>query len=294
MIHHLFFPHIIDLIFEHAPCESLIVMGQVCCEWRKRVEAKIDHLHVDLRQSSYSFPSSVPFYDAVRSCRVLDITLRYPTRHWASSVEHLKKLTRRLDTVRLKEIQSVNYPRYILRARRIVFSALHPCFSFHDSDGSGIKAGGWITAEKLVINYRPRKGKKYDYCCRPEKQDATLFPQLKQLIVILHGDWACSHCLVHIFDEAFDMSVPVTVVGAETTKGRDAFQPYFVEGSVLVKVEHSRKYTRQGVKVVSHAEYRQAIGEKEYAIETSWEQPAQFQTFMLPDEFTPPKQTPSL
>lgn len=290
MIHHLFFPHIIDLIFEHAPCESLIVMGQVCREWRKRVESKIDHLHVDLRERSYSFPSSVSFYEAVRSCRVLDINLEHPIRHWASSLNYLRKLTCRLDTVRLKEIVFVNDPRHILRARRIVFSAV-PCSSF-----PGIRAGDWTTAEKLVINHTPRKGSNHGHCFKPEKRDATLFPfpRLKQLNIILHGDWACSRCLIHILDEAFDMCVPVTVVGAETTGSLDVFRPYFVEGSVLVKVEHSRKYTRQGVKLVSHAEYRQAIGEKEYAIETSWEQPARFETFMLPDDFPPPKPTSSL
>lgn len=43
-IDHLSFPHIIDLIFEYAPVESLVVMGRTCHEWMERVIDELYHL----------------------------------------------------------------------------------------------------------------------------------------------------------------------------------------------------------------------------------------------------------
>lgn len=44
VIDHLAFPHLVDLIFYYAPLSSLVLMGQTCREWRKRVKAELYHL----------------------------------------------------------------------------------------------------------------------------------------------------------------------------------------------------------------------------------------------------------
>lgn len=50
-IDHHSFPHIVDLIFEFATFDTLLLLGQVCREWRSRVDAELYHLH-DFRASS--------------------------------------------------------------------------------------------------------------------------------------------------------------------------------------------------------------------------------------------------
>lgn len=55
-IDHLGFPHIVELIFQYAPVESLVVMGRTCHEWMERV---IDELY-HLRDFSIERPNSAP------------------------------------------------------------------------------------------------------------------------------------------------------------------------------------------------------------------------------------------
>lgn len=43
-IDHLAFPHIVDLIHDFAPFNSLSVLRRVCPEWRQRVDTRIHHL----------------------------------------------------------------------------------------------------------------------------------------------------------------------------------------------------------------------------------------------------------
>lgn len=68
MLHHAFFPHIIDLIFEFAPNESLMVMGTACRQWRQRALSQIKHLQINLSNDTYGFSVEIPLTNAAKQC----------------------------------------------------------------------------------------------------------------------------------------------------------------------------------------------------------------------------------
>lgn len=136
--------------------------------------------------------------------------------------------------------------------------------------------------KKLVINHHHVNFPS----CSDRGRDGTtkyLLPQLKEVVLILHGDGICTHCLFKLLDEALRLLIPVTLVGHGTLRKRGQFKPYIVEGKYLVKRQDIRKDVREGVEALTHEEYRDAIGKRDYDIETSWKTPAPFQTFDLPD-----------
>lgn len=151
-IDHLYFPHIIDLIFEYAPVDSLIVMGQVCREWRERVGAEFYHI----RDFSFSPGHTHPGLPSVPHCyRFETVSGRCaftPDGRWAANCRVMdvgahsidiryKPLT--VDTVRIQyPVNSAlaKKPLGIVLARRIVFERVLVLDTPH-------------VVQKLVINY---------------------------------------------------------------------------------------------------------------------------------------------
>lgn len=288
-IHHLFFPHIVDLIFEYATFESLVVMSAVCRGWRQRALPQIEHLHVDLHSGTYSLPSYTLFANAARHCRLLDIDVDQMDSPSMSKLTTLAAPGLRVDTLRLKRTTYLHKPRWLPAARRIVFSSFQQRRWMHFPSKllfqPGEREGGWKVVEKLVINHEHVGIVETQGCRNPERGGSTaaLFPQLKDIVLILHGDGACAHCIVKLLDEASDVSATVTVVGVETLNTWHPLWPYHIDGNSVVKVQDNLKFTLPGVVIMSHKKYRQSIGEKEYALETSWQRPSHFQTYDLSD-----------
>lgn len=290
MLHHAFYPHIVDLIFKFAPCESLAVMRAVCSEWRQRALFHMKHLQIDFSSNSYGFPVPVPLAKVAKQCQVLDIGVGTPT--WdsrlynkpdpLSRLQALHELPNPLKTLRLKA-PYLDRPRWLPPARSVVFyefgsTIYYPAPNFEP----GARTGAWETMDKLVINHRETS---YSSCNDRDKNGTTrcLLSQLKQIVIILHGDGICTHCLFKLLDEALDGDIPVLIVGHETLRRRGQFKPYIVEGHALVQRQDLRKDIRPGVEALTHEEYCELVGRREYDVETSWTVPVPYQTFDLPD-----------
>lgn len=131
IIDHLSYPHVVDLLFAFAPVQSLVVMGDTCREWRKRVAAELYHLRgfstgcsknqptwwIGEKEPDNNNNNSIQWhfyfetqrgYAAItdprclRFCRVVDLATLYDFE----DVEN-KKHTLRVDTVRLPQLHPI-------------------------------------------------------------------------------------------------------------------------------------------------------------------------------------------
>lgn len=290
MIDHLSFPHIVDAVFESAPFESLVIMTAVCRGWRSRALAQIGHLYIDMDSNTYRYPFSIPLAIAARQCRLLDIDTGCPVAYYMTKLMPFEALVPPLDTIRVRGSTYLDKPMWFPTARRVVFSAFQsPKRESVPPFECGARFGGWETMEKLVIVHKSVGSTHGNDCHSPSRNmrtlTPTLFPQLKEVVLIMFGDGACSHCITSLLDEASDMSVPVTLAINSNTSSWYAFRPYKVEGNSLVKIEDYQKCTRQGVAVLSHEEYRSSIGSAEYTLETDREPFPHWEVLDLPDQF---------
>lgn len=292
MINHLSYPHIVDLVFAYAPAESLAVMAKVCKAWRARALSNTSLVY-NLLNDTYLYPYPISFNEAARHCRVLDIAVGNPAtdNHLIPEVARLQTLAPKLDTIRLRRAAYADKSMWLPNARRIVFGAFHPDHRSLMGFKRGSRNGGWKPMEKLVINHQPLVWT----CCKHKlmwtedadedeesmKEQATLFPQLKQVVLIL-SDEACASCIRSLLDEAQAVSVPVTVVGDLPSSS------FEVRGTALIELTTDGEHIREGVEVLTHGEYRAEVGEREYAIEANWEQTPLLRGLNVADGYFPP------
>lgn len=212
VIDHRYFPHIIDLIFDHAELEALSVMRWVCSEWRQRVAAEFYHLRefsvtarppwtddshrwLDLhgRQNRDAQHNVVYRFRRVRDKRIIE------TRSWAccsiakvldldtdAGFYGYEKTTSRspvllMDTLRLKYGRIENFSPVIRNTT--AFAPLRIVSDHH------LALDTKQRVNKLVINYRHRDRR--PFVIRELSGDCCSFTfEVCHLVFIVHLDEA--------------------------------------------------------------------------------------------------------
>lgn len=273
IIDHRYFPHIVDLIFDFAPLDSLYALSRVCSDWRGRVASQFEHVagfrykRCDLYYTFYC-PLSKKYPDKpdldgndelklFQYCRILDIDDSDPVRPHA-----LGKLQRELipwiDTVRFRRLKDPDdQPKILPNVRRIVFS--DPMLP-----RSAILSAA---TEKLVVNLSSIS--KYKF------REIALSAQLREVVLIVNARPCIKQhkrqphcpdtlrCLETIID-AIDTEVPITLVGADQLPISFFHPVYAICGNKLY--EYGQHVPNVCLKTL--AEYKAEIGEKEFAIES--------------------------
>lgn len=258
MIDHLFYPRNVDLVFAHASPESLLDMARVFRNWRER--ALFDtSLTYDLLCDTYLLPFPVGFEEATLHYRVLDVVTGNISGDNCLILEiaRLQLLAPNLETVRLRKTTYADRPLWLPNACRVVFAALHPDHRTLEGQKEGTRYDEDDEDEEQVTGDEYTPG-------RNEGGDgggyAALLLHLQQ-VLILSGKMADPSCVLSVLHEARDMSIPVTIVGLLPPL------PSVHQGRSLVSREDAGETALEDVKVLTHGEYRTAIGKMEYATE---------------------------
>lgn len=275
MIHHAYYPHIIDLIFHYAPFDLLLVMTATCRQWRERALEMIDHIY-DYDTVGFYIPHGTTVEKGTRHCRILDVKRRDgPTPHGLSvGIRKFQDegLIPALHTVRLMDTAYLRKPPTIhVNAPRVVYERFQPDKYSPSSARLELDRDAETEFErcsalsKLVINHTSR-----NIGC-VGRSTGRLSHYLQQVVFVFHGKETCPCCLHDFLHEAgqASKSVTVSVVGAETLRDLSSLQRYDIQGKTLISREDPQgSWPSRPVKLLTHEEYRQSIGEREYAIET--------------------------
>ena len=305
MIDHLSSPPIVDLVFASAPPESLAVLARVSRGWRQRALSETSLVY-NLLDDMYLSPSPIIFEEAARHCRVLDVAVGNPAtdNHLIPEVARLQTFAPDLVTIRLRRAAYADKAMWLPSTPRIVFGAFHPDHTSLKGLERGMRNGEWKTMEKLVIIHhqlvwtccKHKRAKDDDggHSANGEegssdrggqetiKDYATLFPQLKQVVLILRDDSACPSCIRSLLNEAQAVSVPVTIVGVPPS------QSFQVRGSTVIQLTKYGGRLREGVEVLTHRECCRRVDEREYAIEADWEQTPLLRPLDVSNHYFPP------
>lgn len=288
MIEHAYYPHIVEAIFDYAGFDSLVAMSQTCQDWRHRASAKIGHIyHFD--GESFYHPFDTTKENIVRQCRILDVAFHPTSLSSGFDAEaqqfghaRLPSYALNLDTIRFVDVGYLQTPIWYAAARRLVFGQFHcnwnPRF-LQDKDFTGRAL--FIGVKRVIINHTLRTSR----CHQLEPR--SFFMTLREVVFVFHGHEACPCCFLSVLRSARRTHVPVTVVGAETLTTHATFQPYRVEGQKFTKPSGDRRLAVRGIRLLTHEEYRELIGEKEYAIETDFKMPERVNRYSTPSLYDP-------
>lgn len=254
MIDHAYHPHIIDLIFEHAPPASLFAMSHACSAWRHRSHRKFTYIRsFSVRRTRksriavrYKLGRDGPRFRAIldrpaglsmlKHCRVLDLV----------SVVHLER-TRQLvppaHTVRFRSADRDSLSILPDTVKRLVFSNTFPSFARD------------LKVESIVYTDSGTSP-------GPMRLDAP-FPHVLKAItyVLTSGENAHPAAYVGKLRGIITMSC----------EARIPLRRVNIPLSFVDSVALNPALDPQGlVRFMTLDEYRESIGEREFAIETDW------------------------
>lgn len=283
MIDHAYYPHIIDLIFESATFDSLVALSKVCREWRARALGMIDHVY-QFDGMSFQHPFRTSRSNVERYCRVLDLSL-HPWdgfEYLDQGFRRFKKDTPALETLRFFDIAYLTRPPLVFFARKLVYGRFQPDKYFFLCGGDHIRDEEYYWGVKtLVINHTSDNIGCYKF------KTGNFPPTLERVVFVFHGKETCPCCFMDVLNSARKAAVAVTVVGLETLQAQTTIQPYSVREQKLMKSTDGRQLIKKGVTALTHDEYRQLVGEKEYEVETRWKLPVRSWHYILPSIYDP-------
>ncbi|EKD03139.1 hypothetical protein A1Q2_02588 [Trichosporon asahii var. asahii CBS 8904] len=277
MIDHAYYPHIIDLIFDFAEFDALLAMSRTCREWRDRSRGKIDHVYqFDGMYMCYPFP--INRTKALHYCRTLDVAMN-PLDEFDSledGLELVRRAAPNLDTVRFVDIGCLKMPVWVVPTRRLVYGRFDPnpdLYGFGEPEDDEPCAS---SVKKVVINHTSDRAS-----CHHFKAEDFSVPT-DEVVFIFHGKETCPCCFMAVIRATQIGSVPLTVVGIESLSKQTTIQPYNVRKQKLTRSVGGHRQAKRGVTALTHMEYRQLVGEKEYAMDTNFEKPRQLFRYEAP------------
>lgn len=303
-LNHKTLPHLIDSIFDNAPTESLAVMAKTCVEWRQRSLSQF-HLIRDLYiwQSSTTVSADFTYPDRsfveldqeelglLAGCRVLCITELWKHKASEDDLFELCRFLPNLDTIKFHFGSLVwcfdSIP--ALPVRQLVFE-----------NGMAPLVGCYSEIKRVIINFGGWDG------FEVEQMEFSALTGLEELILLFdglpHQLQVCADYYSEYDSEPVSDSSSAAEVRSEVLEHaklqlrniRRSVQAAIEQGATVILIgledwtqRHfdglelgiERTYAspedafahKLTVSLLTTDEYRDFIGEKEWAVQTSWE-----------------------
>lgn len=297
-IHHTYFPHIIDTIFDCAEPGSLAVMARTCRAWRRRCLSRF--YVVRCRHGSGSL-ADLPVviwdqYDRelhfsenselalLAGCHILDIvghTKPDPNRFFPNLKTTRYHSTKAVDTGVTAEAPALPVDQIVCQAEVLPFDSRCP------------------TVKQLVIHCAAKYMSSWNGHDEPGDADFTGLPNLERLVVIFETvpidmvefhegydetdnpesvyfdpERSDNQCTIirRIVAAAHAQNAVVVLVGTEGFAA-DAFSAIRLGVERAFDSHESAMKSTRPITLVTLDAYRHGVGEKEWAIQTCWDKP---------------------
>lgn len=299
-----YYPHIVDLIWEHIPASEVYLAGQVSSSWRERALKRVyRHLTIEMCDRGWRFWMWTPdaediyakyFVPCQQSDRFPNLWQVVPERHPAFSFDLAARYTEVLDLREITDELRLGDPPLKLDE---AFPRLHTLRMLMECGGeaevisvAATQVYSWYSSEFYRVNITAHNANCIVLTIRVERPEewfsifdgeARLSEQLQpvsftadKLVIVFESDrysfqhrFSCDEVIRDVLNYLGETwaSFSITIVGAEILLQERSEKTYAsLKSAILLRLESQS--SDHGVQLLTHAEYEARVGHNTYQL----------------------------